>query len=173
MFAEQTKTQSVALKSELIYNGNKFPLDEPNETQSQLYTLFELCLRTMRLALNRSERFCEGSIKLINNDLNKLIRQHFDKKTIEQTGLKHAYRAMANDIYMLDPYIVGALTLSDEDTHVTTYTTQSGAIISLTRTSILNELLSYLDKEKIIAMCRKTSQYTMYYRHCINHLKLK
>ncbi len=132
------------------------------QTEMQSVTSFELCLRTMNFALSRSERFCEGKINDVNNELDKLIRHHFNKKTIEQTGLKYAYRAMANDIYTMDPYIIGALTLCDDEIHIMNYTTQTGAIISLTNTSILNELLNYLDKEKIIAICNKTSQYAIY-----------
>ena len=139
---------------------------EQIETQSA----FDLCLRTMNLALIRSDRFCYDNIKCINNELNKIITKHFDKQSIEILGLKHAYHAMANDIYISEPYIVGALTShTAEDIPITNYTTQSGEIILLTRTGILDELLRYLDKEKIIDMCFKTPQYKMYYKYCIDH----
>lgn len=139
------------------------------DTQRQ----FDLCLRTMSLALNRSERFCEGVFASAESQLHALIEKRFsNNQSLEQTGLRYAYTKLANDLYKTDARLFGLLiSESDESVEVTQYSTLSGQTITLTVKSILDELLKYLDQTKVIELCKQHGKYIIYYRHCVDHRK--
>lgn len=159
-------SNSLFLKIELLKDLNIAEMD----TQRQ----FELCLRTMKLALIRSERYCEGSINQAQRMVKDLLIKHFgNKKSLEHTGLKNAYSALANDITISGINIIGSILPDDElkSYEIVKYQTHTGNVINLTNTSILDELLNYLDKELIIKLCKADPRYVMYYKYCIDHRK--
>jgi hypothetical protein len=131
---------------------------------------FDLCLRTMNLALNRADRFCDGATENIIKTRNKLIKDKFgDRKSLERTGMRFVYAKLAEDIYNAGVLIFGSLMqMSDVSDVITVYTVKSsGASITLTLASIIVELLKYLDHDIIIKKCNKSPLYGIYYRHCI------
>jgi proline dehydrogenase len=133
---------------------------------------FNLCLRTMNLAMRRAYRFCDGATENIIKTRNKLIKSGFsDRESLEETGMRFAYDHLAADIYDADVLVFGSLMqMSDVSDVVTEYTVKSsGQVITLTIASIMEELLKYLDHDIIIKKCKKSPLYKMYYRHCIKH----
>jgi proline dehydrogenase len=133
---------------------------------------FDLCLRTMNLAMCRADRFCEGLTENIIKTRNKLIKKRFgNRESLEETGMRFAYKHLAEDIYDADVLVFGSLMqMSDVSDVVTKYTMKSsGQVITLTISSIMEELLKYLDHDIIIKECKKSPHYGTYYRHCIKH----
>jgi proline dehydrogenase len=133
---------------------------------------FDLCLRTMNLALCRADRLCDGAAEHIIKTRNKLIKDIFcDRESLERTGMQFAYNHLAGDIYDADVLVFGSLMqMSGVSDVVTEYTVKSsGQVITLTITSIMEELLKYLDHDIIIKKCKKSPLFRVYYRHCIKH----
>jgi hypothetical protein len=126
----------------------------------------------MNLAMLRADRFYDSATKHIIIRRNKLIKDRFsDRESLEGTGMRFAYKRLADDICDADVLVFGSLMqMSDVSDVVTEYTVKSsGQVIILTIASIMEELLKYLDHNIIIKKCKESHFYEMYYRHCIEH----
>lgn len=121
-------------------------------------------IRILHLALNRTERFCEGTIDSIIKKRNDIIIEIFgNRKMLERTGLSFAYEQLTNEIYDADILILGSLLQNDSsDLVVNKYTTNQGKTITLTIGTIMTGLIKYLDYESISNMCDQSSLYSKY-----------
>jgi hypothetical protein len=133
---------------------------------------FNACLTTMQFALARSEKFCSGNIKSVDDKLQNIILTSFGNRNyLEKYGLSNAYKILLKSLLEIAfdaPIIMGSIlnAITNEPIEITKYTTQTGKIITLTNLSILTELLNQIDKTKIIIYCQASSLYNIYYKYC-------
>jgi hypothetical protein len=133
---------------------------------------FNTCLTTMQFALVRSEKFCSGNIKSVDDKLQNIILTSFGNRNyLEKYGLTNAYKILLKSLLEIAfdaPIIIGSIlnAINTEPIEITKYTTQTGKIITLTNLSILTELLNQIDKTKVIIYCQASPLYNIYYKYC-------